>query len=1310
MTTTKPDRLPVPEIWVDVGGTFTDCFVNINGERRSSKVLSHSSVRCRVAVIDENTLRAELPEVYHVDRFFDGCEVRLAGADGRRLGVGRISRFDATTGTIRLERPIGRSAGLPESSLSDGFMEIDAGVESPVLAAKLLLRIPLADPMPPVSVRLGTTRGTNALLTRTGAATALVTTAGFGDLLSIGEQDRPDLFALSVTKPEPLPCRTIEVAERLDDHGNVLTPIDTAELRAQFRQLITAGVESIAICFLHAHVNDVHERIAAQLAREVGFQDVSRSAEVAPLIKVVSRAETTVLDAYLNPILRIYLRRLEKQFGGRDHCRLSIMTSAGNLVTPDHYRGRDSVLSGPAGGVVALGKIAETFGRSAAIGLDMGGTSTDVSRFDHRVGRRFESRVSGVRILTPMMDIHTVAAGGGSICDDDGGRLIVGPASAGSDPGPACYGRGGPLTITDANLLLGRIPTSRFPIPLDRAAAAEQLQQIIRRRHAEERTELDPTSLADGFVQIACAHMAEAVRAVTTAQGSDPRTMSLVGFGGAAGQHLCQVAGLLGITHVIDHPDAGLLSALGMGLAATGHVATRGIYKILGRENQHHWVDVAHDLKAECLARLKADVGASLDEQRLKVHFEFDCRYVGTETALSLLRREVDPAELSSLADQFHELHRQTYGYCRPERDVESVAVRCEAQYMSLATVAGETPPGESNRPGEADRPVASETTRVWSGDHWRDFAVHERGELITGQIVSSPAMIVSDHSTLLVQDGWAAVVGVGGIIEMHRSRKPVDPQADRFVGAPETDDPVALEVTARRLQGIADSMGEVLRRTAISVNVKERRDYSCAVFRHDGALVANAPHVPVHLGAMGHTVRHLLSVYPEMWPDDCYVSNDPFHGGSHLPDVTVVTPVFCDANRNGGRPDFFVASRAHHAEIGGLTPGSMPPLAGCLSEEGVLIRAFALFRDGKDASDELRSLLHSGPHPSRNPHENLADIEAQRAAGGHGARALIGLAGESSATMIDTMMARLIESAGDSLACWLEGVLSEPAEFGDRLDDATVIRVRMSKHFDSVSERHRLTIDFGGTDDVHPHGFNATPAIVTAAVLYVLRIASGVNLPLCDGLLRDVDLVLPTGLLNPPSDVDPAKCPAVVAGNVETSQRIVDVLLGALGIAAASQGTMNNFLIGDPTFGYYETIGGGSGATERSAGADAVHTHMTNTRITDPEILESRLPCRLHRFAIRRGSGGAGRHCGGHGMVREFEFLKSLTVSLITSRRTTAPYGRTGGQPGSPGRNVLIRDDEQTDLPPSVTLQVGPGDRIRIETPGGGGWGESDS
>ncbi len=1272
------------EVWADVGGTFADCFIVREGVRFASKVLSTGVLRCNVVRwVDERTAVVDFPLDQRIDGFWDGCETRRVDSSDASVLVGVVERYVSDRNELSFREPV--AGMLPQQ------LELTPHLEAPVLATRLILGIPPASPLPPLDVRLGTTRGTNALLTRSGAKTALLVTRGFADVLQIGEQDRPELFMLDIRKPSPLTETIVEVDGRLDSNGAEIESLTLESLRPRLIALQSAGVESIAICLLNAYVSDRHEVTVEQLVRELGFDEVSRSSEVSPMIKLVARCETTVLDAYLNPILRRYVDRVLRQFGGSETCRLRMMTSGGHLVEPSAFRGRDSILSGPAGGIVSLQHIAQRFprddGDAGMIGLDMGGTSTDVSRYEGTLARRYESRVAGVRVLTPMMDIETVAAGGGSICSIRGGRLHVGPESAGADPGPACYGRGGPLTVTDVNVLLGRIDASRFPFALDVEAARRSLEELVAQWNVVSPNPIEATELAEGFLQIAVTHMAEAVRTVSTAQGSDVRGMTLVGFGGAAGQHLCRVAEALGMRRILDHADSSMLSALGMGLASVGRIAMRGVYKVLDAHTLESVDDWAAQLRGQASDMLQgeADAGGT-------VHFrdEADVRYTGTDAAL-----QVELRPIKTLVERFHQKHLETFGYRRANRGVELVALRVDAELKREVAAFNSTELGDVSGARE---------TQLWQAGRWVDAKVIDRSSLSLGDAIEAPSLVVSDLGVLVVEPGWAGAVLADQTIELSQYKSTVSSATatERDVA----NDPVLVETISRRLQGIADSMGEVLRRTSTSVNVKERRDYSCAVFRRDGSLVANAPHVPVHLGAMGHTVRFLMQRFPDMAAGDCYISNDPFAGGSHLPDVTVVTPVFCsdESTTISTTPDFFVASRAHHAEIGGRTPGSMPPDAKCLAEEGVLIRAFALVRQGVSHEAQLSELLASGEYPSRNVAENIADIAAQQAAGTHGSKLLTQLSKLYPVAVLDQLTSRLLDIAADSVTQWIQTLSQTPLRYQDTLDDGTKIQVELRRSSD------RLAIDFAGTSEVHVNGFNATPAIVTAAVLYVLRCLSGSQLPLNEGVMRQIDLHIPVGLLNPPANDDPYKCAAVVAGNVETSQRIVDVLLGALDAAAASQGTMNNVLMGDSTFGYYETIGGGSGATSRGDGASGVHTHMTNTRITDPEVLESRLPVRLIQFAIRSGSGGEGKHRGGDGLVRRFEFLRPLVVSLITNRRVLGPYGSKGGHPGEPGSNWLIQSTGKTQLPSAIRIEVAAGDQLEIQTPGGGGWGEPAS
>ena len=1295
---TSPNRASesvfAAQCWADVGGTFTDCFVTTASGRQLLKVLSSGIVRGElVECIDDRSILTKLAGKTP-DEFWNGAKLRLI-QKGQAV-FESIVTSSSSNGAIRFDR----ISTVDAREAKGAIIELDPSLEAPVLAVHLLLAIPLSQPLPAIDVRLGTTRGTNALLMRRGAKVGLITTLGFGDCLDIGEQNRPDLFALEIQKPEPLTRHVIEVDERLTASGEVLRKLDPALLTDQLLCWRENGISSIAICLLHAHVNDIHEQLIAQVARGIGFENISVSSMVAPMIKLVSRAETTVLDAYLAPILSQYISRLETQLNrARSEAkepvapksRVRLMTSGGSLVAAESFRGADSILSGPAGGAVALGKIADIFGTASAIGFDMGGTSTDVCRYAGKIPREYESRKAGIRVLTPMIAIHTVAAGGGSICDVVGGRMIVGPQSAGASPGPACYGRGGPLTVTDLNVILGRLPTDCFPFPLDVEVARERLRAVnMRLGDAAFANEDDA---AEGFLKIAVTHMAEAVRTVSTNQGSDPRESALVGFGGAAGGHVCAVADAIGMRRIVDHRDASLLSALGIGLADVGRIRTRGVYQLLDEIRHAQWAWMIESIRRETLELLATESDSEqLNATRFRI--ETDVRYFGTEATLA-----IDAEPLDSLAMRFHDAHRASFGYGQAERAIEIATIRCEAIIASSASMdcAYDLP-----QMRVTNSPNSARVTSLYFGGSRHFVPLINRREILPGETIDGPALVVDLNSTLVIEPGWRATFDTQGSFDIIREETTHEP-------VPVTDqraDPVTIEVVARRMQGIADSMGELLRRTAASVNIRQRLDFSCAIFTSVGELIANAPHVPVHLGAMGHTVREIRKAFPTMSTGDVYVSNNPYAGGSHLPDVTVVTPVFCKEvyDTAADTPDFFVASRAHHAEIGGKTPGSMPPNGTCLGEEGVVIDTFALRRGGRESLDELRKLLSSGPFPSRDPETNLADIAAQRAAGILGTKYLQQLVTSMGLGGVEQCVKSLFELADGLVARWIDSLPPNNLAFRDTLDDGTSINVGLR-----VEDR-RLAIDFTGTSPVHPGCFNATPAIVTAATIYVIRCVIGGTLPMNDGIMRRIDLRLPIGLLNPPRAESSFDSPAVVAGNVETSMRIVDCLLGALGLVAASQGTMNNVLIGNDAFGYYETIGGGAGAGPIHTGASGVHTHMTNTRITDPEVYESRYPVRLWRFELRAGSGGAGRHCGGDGLVREIEFLQPLSLALITNRRgNNRPWGIHGGGAGISGENILVNLNGQTlVLPPSATLHVQAHQRLIIKTPGGGGYGSS--
>jgi 5-oxoprolinase (ATP-hydrolysing) len=1269
------------QFWLDVGGTFTDCLARApDGNLLRRKVLSSAVTKGRAAV-DLKAGSILDPSRSESDDFWVGYRLRLFDERGQAIAESTVVR-SSSDGRLQIDSPL--------TAHSSGSYELVSPEEAPLLAIRLFLGLRLDEAIPPCSVRLGTTRGTNALLTRRGAKTGFVTTRGFADILRIGYQNRPKLFELAIKKPEPLFAAVAEINERIAADGSVLVIPRDEQICSELANLKALGIESLAICLLHSYANPQHEELIYHQARAMGFAEISVSSRVSPLMKIVPRGDTTVVDAYLNPVLRSYVTRIANSLPGSD---VRLMTSAGGLVNATRFTGKDCILSGPAGGVVGFSRAAEAAGCPRAIGFDMGGTSTDVARYGGRFEYTYETEKAGVRIAAPMLAIETVAAGGGSICKFDGVKLVVGPDSAGADPGPACYGRGGPLTVTDCNLILGRIVPEHFPFPLDRQAVEARLAEVA------DQLDINTThfDLAAGFVRIANANMAQAIRSISIAKGCDPRDYVLVAFGAAGPQHACAVAQELGITKILSHPDAGVLSALGIGLADVVKHRTAGVYQLLDSKlGQLH--RVFSELERQAREEVEAEGVAAA---AIEVTRSLDLRYQGADAALTVAQ----PGN-GDYASAFAAAHRQLYGYIHENRPLEIVAARVEAigRASTRLAAAGPTPPTVCQPHGSHE---------VYFDSRFHAAALFHRAEISPGAHISGPAIIVEPLTTTIIDPGWNATILSGGELLI---RQAVDissvstPHSALRTPHSSTPDPILLEVFNNHFTAIATQMGITLRNTSMSVNVKERLDFSCAIFTPVGDLVVNAPHIPVHLGAMGQTVKQIIADNPSVCPGDVFVTNDPYRGGSHLPDITVVTPVFDAPTTHHSpltSPLFFTASRAHHAEIGGITPGSMPPFSKNLAEEGILIHNFKLLDAGQSRFDALRHLLSSGPHPSRSPETNLADITAQMAANQQGAVDLRRMIERYSLSVVQAYMQHIQDAAERKMRSALAKLPPGRREFTDHLDDGTPICVAITTRGDGA------TIDFTGTGPVSTGNLNANRAIVTAAVMYVLRLLIGEDIPLNQGVLTPIELILPPCVLNPePRTLNPDLLPAVVGGNVETSQRVVDVLLGAFGLAAASQGTMNNLLFGDSTFGYYETICGGSGATAEADGADAVHTHMTNTRLTDPEVLESRYPVRLLEFSIRRGSGGAGQNRGGDGVTRRLEFLRPLSLSILSQRRGPySPYGLAGGQPGAVGHNELrgvgpARRDEK--LSALVQTDVEPGDILTIQTPGGGGFGKS--
>lgn len=1137
-------------------------------------------------------------------------------------------------------------------------------------------------------VRMGTTVATNALLERRGERTLLVITRGLGDVLRIGTQQRPQLFALDIELPPPLYAGVIEADERLCADGSVLVPLDQSALATALEQARAQGFTAVAIVLLHGYRYPEHERAAAQLARAAGFTQVSVSHEVSPLARIVPRGETTVADAYLSPVLERYVARLRATLQGP---RLLFMQSNGGLAEADRFRGRDSVLSGPAGGVVGMAAAGRAAGFERLIGFDMGGTSTDVCLYEGEFERSHDNQVAGVRLQAPMLLIHTVAAGGGSLLAFRDGRFQVGPASAGADPGPACYGRGGPASVTDANLVLGRLQADGVPAvfgprgdqPLDRDAALARLHAIGTEIHAATGQPAPaPEAIAAGFLEVAVERMARAVKQVSVRRGAHPGHFTLCAFGGAAGQHACDVADALDIDTVLLPPLAGVLSAWGIGLADLVALRQAPVQAPL---------DAATLAQAErTLARLGAEAAAALEAQgvageAIRVAARLHLRTAGSDTTL-----EVPLAGLAKVETEFAAAHERRFGFLATHalvlESVEAEARGGGATPESLAA-GGVLPPATATADTAADTPTRC---TAWVDGDWREIPRVPRHALRPGAGLAGPALVPETNATTWVAPGWVASVEGRGHLLLRRQQ----PRLARRAGT--ASDPVLLEVFNNRFMHVAEQMGAVLQNTASSVNIKERLDYSCAVFDAAGALVANAPHMPVHLGSMGESVRAVMRRFAdEMAPGDSFVLNDPYEGGTHLPDITVVTPYFTPSPGGDAAPQLFVASRAHHADIGGRTPGSMPADSRHVDEEGVLIRGSRLVAAGHLDEDGMLALLGGGRWPARNPAQNLADLRAQLAANRRGLAELEKMVAEFGAPAVRAYMGHIQRNAAEAVAAALarlpDGEFDWPLDGGER--------VRVAVRIDRAAGR--AVIDFAGTSAQSAGNLNAPAAICRAAVLYAFRCLVDRDIPLNEGCLAPLELRIPAGsLLNP-------RWPAAVAGgNVETSQCVVDALFGALGVVAAAQGTMNNLTFGDAEHQYYETLCGGAGAGPGFDGASAVHTHMTNSRLTDPEILELRHPVRVERFTVRRGSGGKGRWRGGDGVLRRLRFTAPVSAALISNRRRVPPFGLAGGEPGAGGENRLLRaNGEVIVLPGIIEVELEAGDALEIATPGGGGF-----
>jgi 5-oxoprolinase (ATP-hydrolysing) len=1138
------------------------------------------------------------------------------------------------------------------------------------------------------AVKMGTTVATNALLERRGTPTALLVTEGFGDALKIGYQNRPDIFALNIIKPAPIHARVIEVQERIKSDGELLVPLDEFGARIALEKGIVDGISSVAICLVHGYRYPEHEERIAELAKELGFEQVSVSHDVEPLIKFVSRAETTLADAYLTPVLNNYIDGLRNALA-EVHAprRLLFMQSNGGLALAEKFRGKDSILSGPAAGVVGMVETATAAGFDKLIGFDMGGTSTDVSAYSGDYERSYDSEVAGVRLRAPMMRIHTIAAGGGSHLRYSDGRYQVGPDSAGANPGPVCYRRGGPLTVTDANVLLGRIPVDFFPsvfgpnadLPLDREAVRSQFEALAAEISADTGTTATPEAVAAGFLTVAVENMANAIRKITIERGEDVRDFTLCCFGGAAGQHACQVAEILGIEAIWLHPMAGVLSAYGMGLANIRVEQQQSIDTVFSYRSLEQLEGPIASLINSCDDMLAAQ---QVPDDNRRFETRVGLRVAGSDTVLN-----VEVGSFDQMSDSFHRAYRNRFGATAGSDDLIVATIRVEGTGYEQVF---EDPLIESAGPA-----ISGIHNSVWTGSEWQDVPIYERSALGSGAEIDGPAIIVENNSTTVIDSGWAGRVNDRGHLILDRRGRVRSVSDDE--GTDANPDPVRLEVFNNLFMHIAEQMGTVLQNTAISVNIRERLDFSCALFDEEGRLVSNAPHMPVHLGSMGESVRTVITARgDDLAPGDSIMLNSPYAGGTHLPDVTIVTPYFADADR----PLFFFASRAHHADIGGITPGSMPAESRHIDDEGVLIENFTLVSGGRFRMTEVRELLLGAKYPARDADKNIADMQAQLAANQQGIRQLEKAIARYGLDTVQQYLRFVRENAAASVRRLL-GSLTD-GSFGYELDSGEYIKVSVA-----VDQKKRIaTVDFTGTSLQSGSNFNAPKAVARAAVLYVFRSLIAEDIPMNEGCLEPLDLVIPDGTL-----LSPAYPAAVVAGNVETSQCVTDALFGALNALAASQGTMNNLSFGNEVFQYYETIAGGAGAGPGFHGADAVQTHMTNSRLTDPEVLEQTFPVILESFAIRKNSGGRGKWRGGNGAVRKIRFLEPVEASILSNHRRVAPFGLAGGDPGKTGRNIVEYGPTDTEeLGSTATVRLGQGARMIIETPGGGGYGREKS
>jgi 5-oxoprolinase (ATP-hydrolysing) len=1297
------------KIAIDTGGTFTDCIAFDNeGKNYTCKVLSNSTLRGNIVNV-LGTKSLQVSNNWQVNNdIFANYHFRLLNHPLSILDF-IIQKYDVENQIIHFDKP------FPKDTPLEGLtFEITAFEEAPILAARLITQTPLHEALPPLSFRLGSTKGTNALLERKGAKTALLVTEGFHDLLLIGNQQRPNLFALEIIKRKPFYTEGVEISERLNANGTVLKPLIINDLDIIIKNLKSKKIESVAVSLMHSYRNTEHE-FQLKNVLEKHFNFVSISSELSQLIKYQHRSETTVINAYLKPIIQNYLQNIMQKLPDNS---LKVMSSAGSLMNANTFQPKDSLLSGPAGGIVGAATIAKTSGFEKILTFDMGGTSTDVARYDGDFDYCFETSINGATVFAPALNIETVAAGGGSICYFDGYKLCVGPQSAGASPGPACYGAGGPLTITDVHLLLGRLDAAQFGIPIVAGAAAEALKKIELLIFEKSKKQVETTEILRGFLKIADERMADAIKKISTSKGYDPKEYALLTFGGAGGLHACNLAQLLDIQSVIIPQYAGLLSAFGILNALTERFSEQQILKTTKQISYQSIETAVKNLSKQAIEKVAFEVGKDVQIEIKKALVY--CRLKGQDAAI-----EVDFSE-NYLTD-FKSKYQKTYSHWVENRDIEIESIRViasEIHSIKKETI-NKTPPQYFPKPHHFNKPYFRENLN--------EIPVYLRDDLTEGACINGFALVLDRFSTTVVEPHFSYQIDAEGTAILVKAKK----EKDLIIKNNNTQI-LDLELFTNRFTAIAENMGVMLQRTALSVNVKERLDFSCAILDAEGELIANAPHIPVHLGSLGVCVREVLK-HIKIEKGDTIITNHPAFGGSHLPDVTLITGVYSDHKNaqntvDEGNPEAsgkagdligYVCNRCHHAEIGGIRPASMPPNATLLVEEGVIIPPMYLVKNSITDWDSIIYTLTQSLYPTRALEENLADLKAALASNLNGVEALVRLVKEHGLQTIHFYMKNLKEMTTEKLKNALQSSFTEGVyEAEERMDDGTLLKVKIDYFND------KLTFDFSGTSPVHKGNLNANRAIVNSVVIYVLRLLIKDNVPLNEGIMQNVSIILPeNSILNPKiiknqhnmerSDIPNTfgtegvtelneNYPAVVGGNVETSQRLTDTILKALGIIACGQGTMNNVLFGNETFGYYETICGGSGAGESFNGTDAVHTHMTNTRITDPEILEFRYPVRLDYFKIRKKSGGKGLHKGGNGIERKLTFLKPVSLSILSQHRRIAPFGLKGGNSGMKGKQYIVfKNGGKKVLKGIDGIDLNEGDSLVIKTPGGGGWGK---